>query len=50
MAVTHSLLATIEDFLWFLIALVQPEDSDSAHDLGELCCTAVNLYSLALAV
>ena len=42
MAVTQSLLSTIEDFLWFLIALAQPEGAGS-HDVGEAyvllrCC------------
>ena len=36
MAVTQSLLSTIEDFLWFLIALAQPEGTGS-HDVGEAC-------------
>ena len=36
MAVTQSLLSTIEDFLWFLIALAQPQGTGS-HDVGEPC-------------
>ena len=39
MAVQHALLATIEDFLWFLIALVQLEQpgAPQSADAGGAC-------------